>query len=287
MYLALRPVRRPGAVLHDGEVHPRLLEDRTFIEARTEGFEAWAASWQSRSRSSTLPKGHRGPGEFIRRASETYARERPSSILWTLGITEHENGSDNVSSLVNLALLTGNVGCPGSGLNPLRGQNNVQGGGGHGRCRAACRGTKSLSDPEVSKKFEARWGRSLPGREGLEEHGDDSPGPKWPDSAPGTSPGEFGALASRLGERGGRLPEVDLLVVQHILYLTETAEYADIVLPAASSFEKTGTFTNIERRVQMVRPLFAPPGQARADWKSTRSSRTGSAIRCATPTPPR
>jgi formate dehydrogenase alpha subunit len=240
-------------------------EDREFIASRTEGFEAWAASLAP----FTIERAAEVtgvPAELIRRASETYARERPSSILWTLGITEHENGSDNVSSLVNLALLTGNVGRPGSGLNPLRGQNNVQGGADMGSTPGSLPGYQPLSDPEVRKKFETRWGRPLPEAKGW----------KSTEMIPQARNGQIRLLYIS-GENSVRshpdsssvadaFRKLDLLVVQD-LYLTETAEYADIVLPAASSFEKTGTFTNMERRVQMVRPLFDPPGQARADWE--------------------
>ena len=240
-------------------------EDRAFIEQRTEGFDAWAASLSP----FTLEYADRVtgvPADLIRRASETYARERPSSILWTLGITEHENGSDNVSSLVNLALLTGNVGRSGSGLNPLRGQNNVQGGADMGSTPGSLPGYQPLSDPAVRAKFEARWGSALPELKGW----------KSTEMIAQAQSGRIRLLYIS-GENSVRshpdsssvsdaFQSLDLLVVQD-LYLTETAEYADIVLPAASSFEKTGTFTNMERRVQMVRPLFDPPGSARADWE--------------------
>jgi len=266
MYLALRPgtdmvlfSAMAKCILDSG------WEDREFVETRTEGFEAWAASLQP----FTLEYASEVTGvpvDLIRRASETYARERPSSILWTLGITEHENGSDNVSSLVNLALLTGNVGRPGSGLNPLRGQNNVQGGADMGSTPGSLPGYQALSDPEVRKKFEARWGRPLP----------DVKGWKSTEMIPQARSGRIRLLYIS-GENSVRshpdsasvadaFQKLDLLVVQD-LFLTETAEYADIVLPVASSFEKTGTFTNMERRVQMVRPLFGPPGEARADWE--------------------
>lgn len=240
-------------------------EDREFISGRTEGFEEWVAALAP----FTLEYAARVTGvpeALIRRAAETYARERPSMILWTLGITEHENGSDNVSSLVNLALLTGNVGRPGAGLNPLRGQNNVQGGADMGGTPGSLPGYQSLFDPEIRRKYETRWGRSLPKSKGW----------KSTEMIPHARSGEIRLLYIS-GENSVRshpdsssvvdaFQKLDLLVVQD-LYLTETAEYADIVLPAASSFEKTGTFTNMERRVQMVRPLFAPPGEARADWQ--------------------
>ena len=240
-------------------------EDREFIATRTEGFEEWVASLAPFTlEHASLVTGV--PVELLRKAAETYARERPSSILWTLGITEHENGSDNVSSLVNLALLTGNVGRPGSGLNPLRGQNNVQGGADMGGTPGSLPGYQALADLSVRQKFETRWGRSLPEVKGW----------KSTEMIPQARRGQVRLLYIS-GENSVRshpdsasvadaFQKLDLLVVQD-LYLTETAEYADIVLPASSSFEKTGTFTNMERRVQMVRPLFDPPGEARADWE--------------------
>jgi len=240
-------------------------EDRAFIEGRTEGFEAWAKALEpfnleDASRVTGVP------AEDIRLAATLYAREGPSVICWTLGITEHENGSDNVSALVNLALLTGNLSKPGTGLNPIRGQNNVQGGADMGSTPGSLPGYQSLFDPAVRAKFEARWGRPLPDTKGWKStemiqlarsglvrllyiSGENSVR-SHPDSR---------SVAEAFGK-------LDFLVVQD-LYLTETAEYADVVLPAASSFEKSGTFTNTERRVQLVRPLVDPPGEARADWE--------------------
>ena len=264
--LALRPgtdVMLFGAMAKEILAHG--WEDREFIAQRTEGFDPWVASLDA------FPLDRAAevtgvPVEMIRRASELYARERPSTILWTLGITEHENGSDNVSSLVNLALLTGNVGRPGAGLNPLRGQNNVQGGADMGATPGSLPGYLRLGDREVRARFEARWQAPLPETKGW----------KSTEMVPRARRGELRALyisgensirshpdSAAVAEAFRRL---DLLVVQD-LYLTETAEYADIVLPAASSFEKSGTFTNMERRVQLVRPLLEPPGEARADWE--------------------
>ena len=240
-------------------------EDRAFIATRTEGFEAWAKALEpfdleAASRVTGVP------ADDLRLAAALYAREGPSVIFWTLGITEHENGSDNVSALVNLALLTGNVGKAGAGLNPIRGQNNVQGGADMGSTPGSLPGYQSLLDPAVRATFEARWGRPLPEAKGWKStemiqlargrlvrmlyiSGENSVR-SHPDS---------GSVAEAFGK-------LDFLVVQD-LYLTETAEYADVILPAASSFEKAGTFTNTERRVQVVRRVFDPPGEARADWE--------------------
>jgi len=240
-------------------------EDRAFIEARTEGFEAWAKVLEPFNLE--YASGVTGvSADDIRLAATLYAREGPSVILWTLGITEHENGSDNVSALVNLALLTGNVGKPGAGLNPIRGQNNVQGGADMGSTPGSLPGYQNLLDPAIRAKFEARWSRPLPEAKG------------WKSTEMiQLARGGLVRLLYISGENSVRshpdsrsvaeaFEKLDFLVVQD-LYLTETAEYADVVLPAASSFEKSGTFTNTERRVQAVRPLFDPPGEARADWE--------------------
>ncbi len=240
-------------------------EDRRFIEERTERFAEWAKSLEPFS----IEFASRVTGllpEKITRAAELYAKEKPSAIFWTLGITEHENGSDNVSALVNLALLTGNVGKEGAGLNPIRGQNNVQGGADMGSTPGSLPGYQDFSDPAVRAKFEARWGRPIPQDKG------------WKSTEMiQLARGGILRLLYISGENSIRshpdslsvaeaFRKLDFLVVQD-LFLTETAEYADVVLPAASSFEKTGTFTNTERRVQAVRPLFDPPGLAKSDWE--------------------
>lgn len=239
-------------------------QDAAFIDSRTEGFDAWARALEP----FTLEFASRVtgvPADAIARAAELYATQKPSAILWTLGVTEHENGSDNVSSLVNLALLTGNVGKPGSGLNPMRGQNNVQGGADMGATPGVLPGYQDYLNPEVRAKFERRWWGRLPKTAGV----------KSTEMMASARKGLLKFLYIS-GENSVRshpdsqgvaeaLRALDTLVVQD-LFLTETAEYADVVLPAASSFEKSGTFTNTERRVQLVRPLFDPPGQAKADW---------------------
>lgn len=240
-------------------------ENRAFIEARTENFQAWRESLEP----FTIEFAARVTGltpDAIREAARLYATQGPSVILWTLGITEHENGSDNVSSLVHLALLTGNVGRPGTGLDPIRGQNNVQGGADMGSTPGSLPGYQDLFDPAIRARFEARWGAALPKTKG------------WKSTEMvQLARGGLLRLLYISGENSIRshndsrsvaeaFQKLDFLVVQD-LFLTETAEYADVVLPAASSFEKSGTFTNTERRVQPVRALFAPLGEAKADWE--------------------
>lgn len=241
------------------------LADRNYIEAHSEGFPEFLSSL----RQFDMKEAERITGicaADIEKAARTYALSKPSSIFWTLGITEHVNGSDNVSSLVNLAILTGNLGIPGGGLNPIRGQNNVQGGADVGGTPGSLPGYQDLMDQPVREKFERVWKTSLPEKRGLK-------------STEMINEALSGSLKMMYisGENSIRthpnthevdhaLRNLEFLVVQDI-FLNETAEYADVILPAASSLEEFGTFTNTERRVQIVRPLLPPPGEARADWE--------------------
>jgi len=194
-----------------------------------------------------------------------YATTDKAMIFYTLGITEHICGTNNVMSIANLALLTGHLGRPGTGVNPIRGQNNVQGACDMGALPNVYSGYQKVSDPDARAKFEKAWGATLPGETGLMI-------PEMFDSA---HAGEIKAMYI-WGEnpvltdpnsnhiRSG-LEKLEFLVV-HELFLTETAEYADVVLPAASFAETDGTFTNTERRVQRVRRAIEPlPG--RTNWQ--------------------
>ena len=203
--------------------------------------------------------------EAIRRVARLYARAGRAILCWTLGITEHHNATDAVYALCNLANLTGHVGRRGSGLDPLRGQNNVQGGGDMGALPGRLPGGGSVEDPVARAPFEAEWGCALPSRAGLHQ--------SLMFEAMGR--GEIRA-AYVIGENplvseanAGRtravLGALDLLVVQDIV-LTQTAETADVFLPSAAAWcECDGTVTNSERRVQLVRKALEPPGQARDD----------------------
>lgn len=241
------------------------LADEEFARERTENFEEFKRSLKP----FTLERASEVTGismDRIREAAELYATQKPSMIFWTLGITEHDNGSDNVSSLVNLALVTGNLGKPGTGTNPIRGQNNVQGGADMGAVAGSLPGYQGILDPVVREKFRKKWNVDVPGFSG------------WKSTEMIES-----ALRGMLklmyitGENSVRthpdsksvveaFRKLDFLVVQD-LFMTQTAEYADVVLPAASTLEKSGTFTNTERRVQLVKPIVKPPGDARADWE--------------------
>jgi predicted molibdopterin-dependent oxidoreductase YjgC len=240
------------------------LANKEFIAAATSGFDAYCRSVQSW----TLARGEHEtgvPAEVIRQIAHAYAKAPRAMICWTLGITEHHTAVDNVLSLINLALLTGHVGRWGSGINPLRGQNNVQGGGDMGALPDRLPGFQHVENDEVRARFDAAWGVHVPAKKGWHlsdmfhamEHGD-----LRALYVIGENPVQSEAdqhHAIRL------LRELDVLVVQD-LFLTGTAQLADVVLPAAAAaFEAEGTVTSSERRVQRVRRTKAPEGQSRDD----------------------
>ncbi|WP_433699736.1 molybdopterin oxidoreductase family protein [Nocardiopsis sp. CA-288880] len=245
-------------ILHAG------LANDTFVRRATSGFDEYRAlvePWTLAAAEAETGV----PAEAVRELAHAYARAERAQMCWTLGITEHHNATDNVRSLINLALLTGHVGRHGSGLNPLRGQNNVQGGGDMGAIPDRLAGFQDILDPEARAPFEAAWGREIQGAKGK------------------TLTQMFEAMDERelrtlyvIGENPvqsepetekttRRLRSLDHLVVQDI-FLTRTAELADVVLPASASWcESDGTFTNSERRVQLVRKALDPPEGARDD----------------------
>jgi predicted molibdopterin-dependent oxidoreductase YjgC len=216
----------------------------------------------------TLEEGQRGtgvPAAAIRELAHAYGSATHPQLCWTLGITEHHNAVDNVFALINLALLVGGVGREGAGLQPLRGQNNVQGGGDMGAIPNKFPGFQDVEDPAARAKFEAAWGVALPPKAGLHltgmfeamEHGD---------LRAVYVVGENPAQSEADKERAVRLLSgLDHLVVQD-LFLTRTAELADVVLPGCAGWaESEGTVTSSERRVQRVRKALDPPGEARDD----------------------
>ncbi|TQM76247.1 formate dehydrogenase subunit alpha [Thermopolyspora flexuosa] len=240
------------------------LVNRTFVERATEGYEEFAAAvepWTLEVAEQVTGV----PAEAIRELAHAYATADRAQLVWTLGITEHHNATDNVRALINLALLTGHVGRYGSGLSPLRGQNNVQGGGDMGAIPNRLPGFQDILDPEVRAKFEAAWGVKIQPRYGhnltqmLEAMGE---GRITTAYVIGENPVQSEADTLHTIKRMSML---DHLVVQDI-FLTKTAQMADVVLPAAAAWcESEGTFTNSERRVQRVRKALNPPGEARDD----------------------
>jgi formate dehydrogenase major subunit len=241
------------------------LHHRDFIERATEGFEAYRDSvmgW-------TLERGERVtgiPADVIREVARAYATAERAMICWTLGITEHHNAVDNVLALINLGLLTGHVGRYGSGLNPLRGQNNVQGGGDMGAIPNKLPGFQDIeTDHAARERFERAWGRPIMPKRGWHLTGMFEAMERGELTAVYCI-GENPASSEADGHRAKKLLEnLDTLIVQDI-FMTKTAELADVVLPAANAaFESEGTVTNSERRVQRVRKVLEPPGQARDD----------------------
>jgi formate dehydrogenase major subunit len=246
-------------IIHQG------LHNREFIENATTGFDAYAASVEEW----TLERGAREtgvPADVIQELALTYARADRAEICWTLGITEHHNAVDNVFCLINLALLTGHVGRYGSGLNPLRGQNNVQGGGDMGAIPNKLPGFQDIeSDDAARERYNQAWGVEIVPKYGWHltqmfeamERGD-----LRALYVIGENPAQSEADAKHTHKL---LEGLDHMIVQDI-FLTKTAEMADVVLPASASWcETEGTVTNSERRVQRVRKALDPPGQARDD----------------------
>ena len=250
-------------IIHSG------LANRAFIEGSTSEYEAYAASVEAW----TLARGSAVtgvPAEAIRDLAHTYARADRAQLCWTLGITEHHNGVDNVLALINLALLCGHVGRFGAGLNPLRGQNNVQGGGDMGAIPNRMPGFQDILDASVRAKYDRAWSLVGTGNEIQARSG-------WHLTAMFEAMGR-GELRSLyvIGENPAQseadkghavalLEGLDHMVVQDI-FLTRTAELADVVLPGSASWcESEGTVTNSERRVQRCRKALNPPGDARDD----------------------
>jgi formate dehydrogenase major subunit len=241
------------------------LEHRDFIARATTGFETYAASvadW-------TLERGAAVtgvPADAIRELAHAYATAEKAMLCWTLGITEHHNAVDNVLALIDLGLLTGHVGREGSGLNPLRGQNNVQGGGDMGAIPNKLPGFQDIErDGGARARFEAAWGVPIVPRYGrtiTQQFEAMERGEMTALYVIGENP----AASEADNARTRRLLEgLDTLIVQD-LFLTRTAELADVVLPASNAaFESEGTVTNSERRVQRVRKALDPPLGARDD----------------------
>jgi formate dehydrogenase major subunit len=205
------------------------------------------------------------PAGAIREVARAYAQSRRAQICWTLGITEHHNAVDNVLALINLALLTGHVGREGSGLNPLRGQNNVQGGGDMGAIPNRLPGFQDVEDDAIRSRFESAWDCVIPPRRGMHLSQMFDAMEEGKLSAlyiVGENPAQSEADQTRALRL---LKGLRHIVVQDI-YLTRTAEMADVVLPASASWsESEGTVTNSERRVQRSRPALQPPPGAHDD----------------------
>jgi predicted molibdopterin-dependent oxidoreductase YjgC len=245
-------------IIHAGLAHTE------FINNATTGYDDYAASvepWTLERAAAVTGV----PEDAIKAMAHAYARAGKAQLCWTLGITEHHNAVDNVVSLINLALLTGHVGRDGSGLSPLRGQNNVQGGGDMGALPNKLPGFQDVQDASARMKFESAWGVSIPANNGW----------NLTEMFEGMERGELRA-AYVVGENPAQseadsakaihlLESLDHLVVQDI-FRTKTAELADVVFPASAAWcETDGTVTNSERRVQRVRKAINAPAGVRDD----------------------
>jgi len=261
---------RPGtnAALLNGLAHVIIrdgLVNEAFVAERTEGYESVAElvdayTPQAVEEITGVPAGD------VEAAARLYASAERASILWGLGVTEHRYGSECVRLICNLALLTGNVGRPGAALLPLRGQNNVQGSSDHGALPDTFTDYRPVTDDAVTTSFEQRWGVTMK-RE---------PGMKIPEMFDAAIDGRLKAMYI-FGEDVAQtdpdtahvthaLESLDFLVCQEI-FESVTTQYADVVLPASAFLEKTGTFTNAERRVQLVQAALDPPGSAKTDFE--------------------
>ena len=241
------------------------LYDADFIARRTEDFDDYVESLER-----FTPEWAEGvsgvPAEDIRAAARMYANAERAAFYWGMGISQSTHGTDNALSLTNLALMTGHVGKPGTGLNPLRGQNNVQGCSDSGGLPTVYTAYQRVDDPRIRGRFERAWDVTLPPKPGL----------TVTEMVDGALTGQIRAMVV-MGENP-LMSEPNLSHAQHAIealdfvvcidiFMNETGELADVILPSASFAEKDGTFTNSDRRVQRVRVALPPVGESRADWE--------------------
>jgi formate dehydrogenase major subunit len=258
-------------------------QDQAFIDERTEKFEELKNVVENYP-PEKVSEITGIPTADLEKAAEYYAKAGRASVLYTMGITQHTTGVDNVKSLANLAMLTGNLGKESTGINPLRGQNNVQGACDMGGLPNVYPGYQAVIDQAVRQKFEEAWGAKLPDKIGLTAT----------EMFPAVLNGKMKALVI-LGENPmvsdpdslhveKALKAVDFLLVIDI-FKTPTADFAHVVLPGAAFAEKEGIFTNTERRVQLLRKAVEPPGESKQDWQIIQelSSRFGYPMDYASP----
>ena len=240
------------------------LYDKDYLDNHTEGFDAL-----KQATAATTPEAMSAvcgiDPDVIRQVARGFASAKAGMIFWGMGVSQHTHGTDNARSLISLALLTGNVGKQGAGLHPLRGQNNVQGASDAGLIPMFLPDYKSVTDADIRKQYHSVWGHEIDPEKGLTVV-------EITDAAydrqikgiyvMGENPAMSDPDQTHAREALCRLEH---LVVQDI-FLTETAAYADIILPASAFAEKTGTVTNTDRRVQLGRAALSPPGDARQDW---------------------
>ncbi len=267
-HLHLRHRSGTDVALLNGMMHVIITEglvDVSFIRQRTENFDAFEKNVMSYP-PSVAERITTVPADDIRKAARIYATEKRSMLFYAMGITQHITGVDNVRSCANLVMLTAHIGQPMTGLNPLRGQNNVQGACDVGALPDVFTGYQKVADPAARSKFEQAWSRPL----------SDRPGLTVTEMTRGILEGKIKALYI-MGENPvisdpdvthlrEAFSQVEFLAIQDI-FLSDTAEYAHVILPSACFAEKDGTFTNTERRVQKIRRAVAPPGEALPDYE--------------------
>ncbi len=261
---------KPGTslALSNGLMHVILeegLQDDAFIEERTENFEALKTLVKDYTPERVAEICEVDAKDIIK-AAKIYGEGDRSAIYYCMGITQHSTGTESVMSIANLAMLTGNIGKEGTGVNPLRGQNNVQGACDMGGLPNVYPGYQPVANPDIKRKFDQAWGVDLSDENGLTL-------PEMMDNAlrkslkmiyiMGENPMVSDPDTTHIKKA---LESLDFLVVQDI-FMTETAELADVVLPATAYAEKDGTFVNTERRVQRIRKAIDAPGEAKNDWE--------------------
>ena len=261
---------KPGTniALLNGLMHVIIAEglyDREYVENRTEGFAELQEVVEDYPPERVAEICGIDP-EDLKAAARLYAKAEKAPIFYAMGVTQHSSGTAGVMSIANLALLCGKIGKYGCGVNPLRGQNNVQGACDMGCLPGDYTGYQKVANPEARAKFEKAWGVKLP----------EQPGLTVTEAVQAIEDGKVRCLYimgenpllsdPNLNHTEEMFKKLDFLIVQDI-FLTETAELADVVLPAACFAEKDGTFTNTERRVQRIRRAVPAPGEARADWE--------------------
>ena len=261
---------RPGTdvLLLNGMMHTIIeeeLQDQAFIDAHTDGFDALRETVREYSPEKVSPLCGIA-AETIRETARLYATAKSAIIFWGMGISQHTHGTDNARCLISLALMTGQIGRPGTGLHPLRGQNNVQGASDMGLIPMVYPDYQSVQDPAVKSKFEEFWGTELDPESGKtvveimhSVHDGDITGMYIMGENPAMSD-------PNLAHAREALTRLEHLVVQDIFF-TETCGFADVILPASAFPEKTGTYTNTDRRVQLGRQAVSPPGAARQDLR--------------------
>ncbi len=266
VFLQLRPGTNEALI--NGLINVIITEDlmdRDFIAARTEGYEAMAAA-VSKYTPEYVAEITGVAADDIRKAARLYGGAETAAIFYTMGVTQHTSGTATVLTIANLAMLTGNMGKPSGGVNPLRGQNNVQGACDMGALPPVYTAYQAVANEENRAKFGQAWGAELSA----------TPGLTVTEIMDGAMEGKVKALYimgenpmltdANLHHVAEALSKVEFLVVQDI-FLTETAAKAHVVLPAAAFAEKSGTFSNTERRVQLLNQAVTPPGEAKADWE--------------------